>query len=149
MRRCGRVSDVRVALSGIQLQKLRVPLVGCIVRQLHSVRQRSFGVVAYAGGCVGVEALLRWRHPILGVLYPPLKDNLFDPIKLDGSLIQGLFVHQNDLEIVSSIVQLADTLGLAVLAEFVETERQRDTLHELGCDLYQGYLYSPAVFMEE
>ncbi|MBR4749722.1 MAG: PTS sugar transporter subunit IIC/EAL domain-containing protein [Abditibacteriota bacterium] len=78
-----------------------------------------------------------------------LKDNLFDLIKLDGSLVRGLYTHQNNREIISSIVRLATTLGLAVLAEFVETEDQRDTLHGLGCDLYQGYLYSPAVFLED
>ena len=76
-----------------------------------------------------------------------IKDNLFDIIKLDGSLIRELFTHQNSREIISSIVQLADTLHLSVIAEFVETEAQRDTLHELGCDIYQGYLYSPAVFL--
>lgn len=31
------------------------------------------------------------------------------------------------------------------MTEFVETEEQRQILHELGCDLYQGYLYSPAI----
>lgn len=78
-----------------------------------------------------------------------LKDNLFDLIKLDGSLIRGLFSHQNNREIIASIVGLADTLGLLVLAEYVETQKQRDTLHELGCDKYQGYLYSPAVFLDK
>ena len=38
---------------------------------------------------------------------------------------------------------------MTVLAEFVETAEQRDTLHEIGCDCYQGYLYSPAVFLEK
>lgn len=74
-----------------------------------------------------------------------LKENLFDIIKLDGSLVKGLFTHQNCREIILSITQLATSLNLTVLAEFVETADQRDTLHEIGCDFYQGYLYSPAV----
>lgn len=78
-----------------------------------------------------------------------LKDSMFDIIKLDGSLVQGLFTHQNCREIVSSITQLANSLDLMVLAEFVETEEQREVLHEIGCDYYQGYLYSPAVFLNE
>ena len=77
-----------------------------------------------------------------------LKDNLFDIIKLDGSLIRGLSTHANCREIISSIVQLSSTLRLTVLAEFVETEEDRETLHEIGCDCYQGYLYSPAVFLD-
>ena len=78
-----------------------------------------------------------------------LKDNMFDMVKLDGSLIQGMFTHQNSREIISSILSLSATLSLTVVAEYVETEEQRDALHELGCNCYQGYLYSPAVFLDK
>ena len=78
-----------------------------------------------------------------------LKDNMFDIIKLDGSLVKGLFTHQNCREIISSIAKLSSTLGLPVLAEYVETEEEREILHEIGVDYYQGYLYSPAVFLTE
>ncbi len=40
-------------------------------------------------------------------------------------------------------------MNLIVLAEFVNTEEKREKLHEIGCDYYQGYLYSPAVFLDE
>ncbi|MBP5466077.1 MAG: PTS sugar transporter subunit IIC/EAL domain-containing protein [Clostridia bacterium] len=78
-----------------------------------------------------------------------LKESLFDEIKLDGSLVKGLFTHGNCREIVSSIARLANSLDLLVLAEYVETTEQREMLHEIGCDCYQGYLYSPAVFLDE
>ncbi len=77
-----------------------------------------------------------------------LKDNLFDEIKLDGSLVKGLSTHKNCREIISSITRLATSLNLWVLAEYVETEEQKETLHEIGCNCYQGYLYSPAVFLQ-
>ena len=77
-----------------------------------------------------------------------LKDSLFDEIKLDGSLVKGLSTHENCREIIQSITGLATSLELTVLAEFVETESEREVLHELGCDRYQGYLYSPAVFID-
>ena len=76
-----------------------------------------------------------------------LRENLFDIIKLDGSLVNGLITQTNTYNIVSSIVQLSNALHLTVLAEFVDTEEKRDTLHEIGCDYYQGYLYSAAVFL--
>lgn len=76
-----------------------------------------------------------------------LKENLFDIIKLDGSLVSGLQTHQNCREIISSISKLAASLGMSIVAEFVETEEQREFLHEIGCDCYQGYLYSAAVFL--
>ena len=77
-----------------------------------------------------------------------LKENLFDEIKLDGSLVKGLMTHENCQEIVSSITQLANTLDLLVLAKYVETTEQRDLLHKIGCNTYQGYLYSPAVYLD-
>ncbi|MBQ7625122.1 MAG: PTS sugar transporter subunit IIC/EAL domain-containing protein [Clostridia bacterium] len=77
-----------------------------------------------------------------------LKEKTFDIIKLDGSLVSGLETHQNCREIVSSIVTLSSTLGLTVIAEYVQTDKEREMLHNIGCDCYQGYLYSPAVFID-
>ena len=76
-----------------------------------------------------------------------MKDSIFDIVKLDGSLVKGLFEHQNTREIVSSIVSLASSIDMLVLAEYVENEEQKEELHRLGCDCYQGYLYSPAVMV--
>ena len=78
-----------------------------------------------------------------------LKNNIFGEIKLDGSLVKGLSTHQNCREIIQSITRLASSLDLTVVAEYVETGEEREVLHEIGCDCYQGYLYSPAVFLEE
>lgn len=78
-----------------------------------------------------------------------LKESLFDVIKLDGSLVSGLFDNKNCKEIILSITGLAESLNLSVVAEFVETEEQKEALHEIGCDVYQGYLYSPAVFLNK
>ena len=77
-----------------------------------------------------------------------LKENIFDLIKLDGSLVKGMAAHKNCREIISSIVSLADSLNMIVLAECVENMEQRDALHELGCNCYQGYLFSPAIIIE-
>jgi EAL domain-containing protein (putative c-di-GMP-specific phosphodiesterase class I) len=47
--------------------------------------------------------------------------------------------------IVDSTISLAHGLGLKVVAEGVETQAQADHLESLGCDLMQGYLFSPPV----
>lgn len=74
-----------------------------------------------------------------------LKDGLFDFLKLDGSLVLGLRDNPRCREIVSSIVALSQSLNIDTIAEFVETEELRMILHENGCNIYQGYLFSPAV----
>jgi EAL domain-containing protein (putative c-di-GMP-specific phosphodiesterase class I) len=78
-----------------------------------------------------------------------LRENLFDIIKIDGSLVKGLSVSSNTREIVASLVELAESLSLQVIAEFVETVEEKELLHQMGCDQYQGYLYSPAVPLVE
>lgn len=78
-----------------------------------------------------------------------LKDNLFDIIKLDGSLVSSLVTSNNTKDIISSIVKLAKSLKLSVIAEFVDTEEKKQSLHDVGCDIYQGYLYSTAIPLEK
>ena len=61
--------------------------------------------------------------------------------KLDMSLVRGIDTDVRRQSIVRSMKTLCDDLGVRVVAEGVETERERDTLAKLGCDLLQGYLF--------
>lgn len=78
-----------------------------------------------------------------------LQSNYFDVVKLDGSLVKNLLENATDQKIVSSVIDLGKKLGVKVIAEFVETEEQRDKLKELGCYWYQGYLYSKPINLDE
>ena len=51
--------------------------------------------------------------------------------------------------IVSAVIAMARALDLEVIAEGVETEAQRTLLAGLGCDAYQGYLFSAAIPIKE
>jgi EAL domain-containing protein (putative c-di-GMP-specific phosphodiesterase class I) len=48
-------------------------------------------------------------------------------------------------DIIRTIIELGRAQNIDVIAEFVETEAQRDFLGELGCDCFQGYFHSPAL----
>ncbi len=78
-----------------------------------------------------------------------LQSNVFSLVKLDGEISKDILDNTRSKEIVSSIAQLTHDLGVSVLAEYVETEPQRQVLEDVGCYLYQGYLYSPAITLEE
>ncbi|MGH9306022.1 MAG: diguanylate cyclase domain-containing protein [Acidimicrobiales bacterium] len=72
-----------------------------------------------------------------------------DVVKIDGSFVAGLGQNQQDAAIVYSVVSMGHSLGLAVVAEGVETETQRSELDMLGCDRVQGWLYAPAMPADE
>src|SRR5438445_606306 len=63
-------------------------------------------------------------------------------IKVDRSFVHRIGGRRIDLDIVRSIVDLARTLGLEVIAEGVETVAQRERLIAFGCELGQGYLFA-------
>ncbi|HET8720489.1 MAG TPA: GGDEF domain-containing phosphodiesterase, partial [Nitrospira sp.] len=63
-------------------------------------------------------------------------------LKVDRSFIIGITESEESLAIVTSIISLAHSLKLQVVAEGVETETQAAVLDRLGCDQLQGYLFS-------
>ncbi len=66
-------------------------------------------------------------------------------LKIDQSFVRDLASDSSDQVIVRTIIAMARSLQLDVIAEGVETQAQRALLEELGCRRYQGYLYSRPV----
>jgi EAL domain-containing protein (putative c-di-GMP-specific phosphodiesterase class I) len=73
----------------------------------------------------------------------------FDKIKIDRSFIQELGKKDDCLAIVRAVTQLGLDIGMMTIAEGVETTEQLDVLRVEGCNLAQGYLFSPPRPMAE
>ena len=78
-----------------------------------------------------------------------LRDIPVNALKIDRVFIEGLTRNRGDDAIVVAVITLAHALGMHVVAEGVETWRQRDRLLELGCDYVQGHLFAQPLRVKE
>lgn len=72
-----------------------------------------------------------------------------DTLKIDQSFIRDMLHDPGDAAITTSVVSLARGLKLSTTAEGVENEHQLQALRVSGCDYYQGFLFSPAIVVED
>ncbi|MGN6161733.1 MAG: sensor domain-containing protein [Marmoricola sp.] len=107
-----------------------------VIDILHSIRERGIGIVVDDFGTGFSSLSYLTRFPI-------------DKIKIDRSFINDLTADQADAAIVDTIIVMAHTLGMSVVAEGVETLEQEDYLVARHCDEAQGYRYSRGVPITE
>ena len=78
-----------------------------------------------------------------------LKRLPLDQIKISQTLVSRLTTDAHDAAVVKTVIGIARDLGLAAMATGVETAEQRDALSELGCSLWQGYLFGAPLPLAE
>lgn len=72
-----------------------------------------------------------------------------DTLKIDRSFIININSNPKSLDIIKTLITLAHSLNLDVVAEGVETEEQINTLNYLGCEYAQGYYFSPPINVDK
>jgi EAL domain-containing protein (putative c-di-GMP-specific phosphodiesterase class I) len=72
-----------------------------------------------------------------------------DSLKIDQSFLRGLQEPEGSLPVVQSIVRLAHSMSLTVVAEGVETAAELDLVRVIGCDKVQGHVYGPSLRHDE
>jgi diguanylate cyclase (GGDEF)-like protein/PAS domain S-box-containing protein len=70
-------------------------------------------------------------------------------LKIDRSFVRDILADASSRAIAQAVISLGHALGLAVIAEGVETEEQRDLLDSLGCHAFQGFLFSRPVPLDQ
>lgn len=65
-----------------------------------------------------------------------------DVVKVDRSYVNDIEMNEKDRKLVRAILALSSSLDLQIVAEGVETEGQAEIFRDLGCPLFQGYLFA-------
>jgi len=78
-----------------------------------------------------------------------LKSFPVQTLKLDRSFVRDMDNNESDESICIAIISLAHSLGMKVVAEGIETQKQQEFLISSGCDILQGYYYSRPLPAEE
>ncbi len=99
--------------------------------------QRSFAQLARAGSSLAIDDFGTGHSSLAYLRTLPARQ-----LKIDRSFVADLGLSGDAMAVVDAVIRLAHALGLRVVAEGVETERQRDILETLGCDEFQGYLFA-------
>jgi len=128
-----------IQTSGIDGSMLMLELTESMMHDINQVREKMEKIR---------ELGILFSLDDFGTGYSSLSSLIQLPIsqlKIDQMFVKHMVANSGDAIVVKTIIAMAKSLGINVIAEGLETHEARSLLHEMGCSLYQGYLFSPAL----
>jgi len=130
--------------TGIQASRLKLELTESLLAVDIDVTIAKMGMLKDAGVTLSIDDFGTGYSALSYLQKLPL-----DQLKICRTFVKDVLTNPNDAAIARTIIGLAQSLGLELMAEGVETQAQRDFLMRHGCDSYQGYLCSKALPIDE
>ena len=139
MRQNDLVERIQAALKrhGVNPSRLTCEITESVAMEDTQVTQRTFERLGQAGIHLSIDDFGTGYSSLSYLRRLPATE-----LKIDRSFVMDLDNNADARAIVDAVLKLAHAIGLKVVAEGVETMRQRDILLELGCDEFQGYLFA-------
>ncbi len=125
---------------GIAAHRLKLELTESLLATGMEVTIAKMGMLKNAGVTLSIDDFGMGYSALSYLKHLPL-----DQLKIDRAFVKDVLTDPNDAAIARTIIGLAQSLGLAVMAEGVETEAQRAFLAWNGCECYQGFLFCKAL----
>jgi diguanylate cyclase (GGDEF)-like protein len=122
---------------GIPASRMTCEITESVAMEDTDLTRRAFERLRRAGLHVSIDDFGTGHSSLAALRRLPAAE-----LKIDRAFVTDLDLGETARPIIQAVVQMAHTLGLRVVAEGVETERQRDALVSLGCDELQGYLFA-------
>jgi len=140
------VDEVMTAIAdaGIAPHKLKLELTESLLAEGIEVTVAKMGSLKDMGVTLSLDDFGMGYSSLSYLKRLPL-----DQLKIDKAFIKDILTDANDAAIARTIIGLAQSLGLSVIAEGVETAQQRDFLALQGCLEYQGYLFCKPLPIDE
>lgn len=130
--------------SGISAHRLKLELTESLLVTGMEVTIAKMALLKQAGVTLSIDDFGMGYSALSYLKHLPI-----DQLKIDRTFVKDMLTDPNDAAIARTIIGLAHSLGLDVMAEGVETEAQRELLAQFGCDCYQGYLFSRALPIDQ
>jgi EAL domain-containing protein (putative c-di-GMP-specific phosphodiesterase class I) len=133
-----------IASSGIAPHKLKLELTESLLADGIEVTVAKMGSLKEMGVTLSLDDFGMGYSSLSYLKRLPL-----DQLKIDREFVKDILTDANDAAIARTIVGLAQSLGLGVIAEGVETQAQRLYLAQQGCHAYQGFLFCRPLPIEQ
>ena len=127
-----------IAQAGIAPRKLKLELTESLLAEGIEVTIAKMGKLQAMGVALSLDDFGMGYSSLSYLKRLPLNQ-----LKIDRAFVKDLFTDANDAAIARTIIGLAQSLRLDVIAEGVETEAQRTFLASQGCQAFQGHLFCP------
>jgi EAL domain-containing protein (putative c-di-GMP-specific phosphodiesterase class I) len=140
------VDEVMTAIkhAGIPPEKLKLELTESLLADGIEVTVAKMGSLKDMGVTLSLDDFGMGYSSLSYLKRLPL-----DQLKIDREFVKDILTDANDAAIARTIVGLAQSLGLGVIAEGVETPEQRAFLAQQGCYEYQGFLFCKPLPIDE
>jgi diguanylate cyclase (GGDEF)-like protein/PAS domain S-box-containing protein len=125
---------------GINANKLRLELTESLLATGMEITIAKMGLLKDAGITLSIDDFGMGYSALSYLKHLPL-----DQLKIDRTFVKDILTDPNDAAIARTIIGLAQSLGLGVVAEGVENVEQLDLLRRFGCECYQGHLFCQAL----
>jgi diguanylate cyclase (GGDEF)-like protein/PAS domain S-box-containing protein len=135
-------SAIRTA--GVAPHKLKLELTESLLVEEFDVTVAKMTSLKEMGVCLALDDFGMGYSSLSYLKRLPL-----DELKIDREFVKDILTDANDAAIARTIIGLAQSLGLGVIAEGVETQEQRAFLAQQGCYEYQGFLFCKPLPIEE
>ena len=129
-----------LAACGLPPEILMLEITESVFLNEHSVAIETMSAIRKLGTGLSLDDFGTGYSSLNRLAHLPIRE-----LKIDRSFMRDVESDPAARAIVTTVVRVGQSLLLAVVAEGVETEGQRNLLSELGCDVIQGFLYAPAL----